>query len=457
MRLITLARAASAGLRFAAALLWISPLVLVPGCGASEPRGVLLISIDTLRSDRLGSYGYDRPTTPTLDALAAQGVLFERALAPTSWTLPSHASMLTGLAPRQHGAVDWDRAVAPDATTLASALRSAGFRTAAFVNNGFLNSENGILRGFDEEFLYPPVDARGRQPTAAVEMIADMQAWLAANREHDFFLFFHVFDTHSDYRCAPHLREDFVRPYDGAMTGSSEQLLEVLHGRREATDEDLLFVSDLYDCAIRQLDERLAALFHALESLHLTETTTILVTSDHGEAFGEHGSVLHGRTLYEEVVRVPLILRGPGVPQGVRVATPVGLVDVSPTVLDLLGVSSSSAVDGRVLTTLWRGEDAVVPIFAEARPHQTWANGDTHQVSVTVGDEKLIVELRSGRTALYDLARDPGEIRDVSEERPERVAVLRSLLDAPTHMDTAPAGELTGETQTLLRRLGYAE
>jgi len=457
MRPPALARASRSASRLAAPLLWTSALLLAAGCSPPEPRGVLLISIDTLRADRVGSYGYPRPTTPALDSLAAQGVVFERALAPTSWTLPSHASMLTGLEPARHGVVDWDRSVTPDATTLASRLRSAGFRTAAFVNNGFLNSKNGILRGFDEEFLYPPVDARGRQPTAAIEMIADMKKWLATNGGQDFFLFFHVFDTHSDYRCPPRHRQRFVRPYDGALTGTTEELAEFVHGRRSPTTDDLAFVSDLYDCAIRQLDDRLAVLFDFLEKVDLAETTTVIVTSDHGEAFGEHESLLHGQTIYEEVVHVPLILRGPAVPEGVRIETPVGLIDLSPTVLGLLGLSKPPRLDGRDLAALWRGEVGPVPLYAEVSPHRTSPDGDTHQVSVTLGDEKLILDLRSERAALYDLARDPGETRDLSGERSERAAALRALLDARSPAVQTRADALTDETRTLLRRLGYAE
>ena len=443
-------------------------LLGLPGCdrGAAPPPGapsVILVSIDTLRADRLGAYGYERPTTPALDQLAAGGVLFERAVAPAPWTMPSHASLLTGLLPARHGMLDVDRRLPDTTPTLAETIARAGFRTAAFVNSPYLVPKSGLVRGFEHYRYFDIADPdSGRQVLSAEPAIAEICAWLDAHGNEPFFLFFHTFDVHSDYQPGPRYREQFVRPYQGSFDGRSITLNRVRSGEIVPTAADVAHVSDLYDGAIRQLDDRLSKLFDHLRETGLAPHTYVMVTSDHGEEFFEHGSVLHGRTLFEEVLHVPLLVRGPGVPAGLRIPALVALVDVPLTILGLLGIPAETPGDGIDLRPLWQNGGTAAPVraeaFAEAAPWKLWRGAQGHLIGVRTERFKLIRDLRSNRTLLYDLVTDPDETHNLSVERPEQVAALAQQLErylAPVRRE-APIGDLSAEEIERLRALGYA-
>ncbi len=428
---------------------------------AGRPRGVILISIDTLRADHLGCYGYERPTTPALDRLAAEGVRFARATAPSPWTIPSHASMLTGLLPPGHGMLDFDRQLPPEVRNLGEILKGHGFESAAFININYLLPASGLTRGFDRVVYHPTRGEGGVQTRSAPRAVATVEEALARSDERPFFWFVHTFDVHTDYRPDAAHREAFVRPYDGGLDGSTKTLNRVRQGELAASAEDIAHARDLYDAGIRQLDDVLGGLFAFLEETGLADETLVVVTSDHGEEFLEHGSVLHGRTLYDEVIRVPLLIRGPGVPRGRVVEQPVQLVDVVPTLLALLGLPPAPDLDGRDLSRLWSAGGGPAPeaVVAEAAPWKLWTGSRAHFVSVTLGDHKLIHELESGESRLFDLARDPGERHDLAAEQPERVAELLAEVEAYRARERAAAGErpLSEEQIEQLRALGYAQ
>jgi arylsulfatase A-like enzyme len=425
--------------------------LLAAACAREAPRSAVLISIDTLRADHLGVYGHARPTSPHLDAFAAGGVVFEDARSTAAWALPAHASMLTGLTPARHGGRTFRHFLPSELPTLATLLHARGFATAGFVNSGFLKPRFGIARGFGTYALFREDDS----PEGAAPRITQRAlAWLEEHRDRPFFLFLHYFDVHSDYSAVPRIRQEFA-PEPGRLTGTTAELMRIRGSGGPVDAADAERLARLCDAGIRQLDEGLAPLLAWLETSGALEQTMVVVTADHGEEFGEHGSVGHDRTHYRELLHVPLVLRGAGLPAGVRVAEPVSLTDLAPTLLRLLGVEPPPDLDGRDLAPLWRspaGPAAPRPLFAETSPQ-----AEDALRSVRLGPLELIRDRRTGRAELYDLASDPGETRDFSAERPEDAAHPGALLDALEAGAREPAvhGEDDPELEAQLRALGY--
>lgn len=417
--------------------------VLAAACGRGNdaspaPTNVLLLSVDTLRADHLGCYGYERPTSPTLDALATHGVVFEDAVSPAPSTLPAHASLLTGRYPSRHGARRLGARVSADAVTVAETLAARGFKTAAFVNSGDLSERSGLDRGF-EDFVYVPERVDGAEPSAVWDAA---MMWLTKWRERPFFLFVHTSDVQSDYKAMADYETKFARSYDGVADGTRAQLLAFRDGRLSLGPEDAGRLVDLYDAGIRQTDDGVARFLRMMRRLKVFDATLIVVTSDHGEEFLDHGGVLHGHTLFQELIRVPLIVCGPGVPGGRRVTETVSLVDVVPTVLRALGLAPPAGADGIALQPSWEQAGVpglpVRPIFAETERDGGDGDegGDGGAIvpegglrAVRDGRLKLIHDHATGRTALFDLAEDPGERTDVAGGRPEAIHSLRLQLE----------------------------
>jgi len=431
------------------------------GCGggaseAPELRGVLLVSIDTLRPDHLGAYGYGRTTSPHFDALARDGVLFEQALSVAPWTLPAHATLLTGLLPHRHGVRSGAERLSAGADTLAARLGAAGFRSAAIVNSIYVGRHHGLDGGFD---TFQELPEPGRAPSAVAEHAL---AWLEAHRRDPapFFLFLHLYDPHSDYHALPRYEREFARPYHGPVDGTTAQLRRVMRGELALGPPDRERLVDLYDAGVRQTDVELGRVLGWLDAHGLRSRVLVVVTSDHGEEFLERGGVLHARTHYEELLRIPLVIGGPGVPAGRRIPRPVSLVDVAPTILGLAGVADP-ATDGHDLAALWRGRGSADEerfLVADG----SHGEGRPGALRSLRGERwKLIHDRETDRVELYDLAADPGEQDDLSARRPE----LRDALLARLEAATAPTGEgavraeaaeaLSPEEAERLRALGY--
>lgn len=456
--------------------IWTFALAIIPllsaGCGSSpeevvvdvpEHPNLILISIDTLRADFLGCYGYDRPTSPSIDRFATQSVLFENAVATAPWTPPSHASMLTGLYPSHHGLKPKNTsgimrdAIRADIPTIAEVLQGKGYQTAAFVRGAVLREGAGFARGFDD-FVSMEQDHMSSESSgiraAAETWLTDMQS------DAPFFLFLHFYDVHSDYNSLPEYEEKFTRPYVGVANGTTVQLQDVRNGFISFGIPEAEHLMDLYCAGIRQMDDQFAGLMKFLDDAGLSETTMVVLTSDHGEEFLEHGSVLHGRSYFEELVHVPLIVRGPGIPSGRRVSTPVSLVDIMPTAFSLLNVTSPSPLDGIDLRPLWapNGTGVAEPrfLFSEA----DWGNKspDIKRV-VRYGNHKLHLDRSTNRTKLYNLADDPDEYFDIANESSAIMENLRAQLEAfmKTEVVGPLAPELTSEELEELESLGYID
>ena len=429
------------------------------GCGRASdpaPRHLVLVSVDTLRADRLGSYGYARPTSPAIDALAASGVLFEHASTPSPWTLPAHASLFTGHWPARHGVKGHREGLPAGIATLAERLSAAGFETAAAVNSHHLTDRYGLHRGFDE-LAYVRESLAAREPSPVLDAVLD---WLAMPQrgERPFFLFVHLYDVHSDYASLPDYEGRFVGQEPAVADGTTAQLLAFRRGEVALGPADAGRLSDLYDAGVAQLDDGVARLRDRLASLGLLDETLLVLTSDHGEEFLEHGGVLHGRTHYEELVRIPLIFSGPGLPEGLRVTTLASLVDVVPTVLAVFGLPPAEDVDGIDLSALWSG--------SEGDPGRVVFYGADHNNRVDDakraarrGAFKLLHDRSDGSYALHDLARDPGETRDVSDLHPDVRRALEARIEAYLSLerDAARLAPLGPEEAERLRALGYLE
>jgi arylsulfatase A-like enzyme len=289
---------------------------------------LLFVSIDTLRADHLGTYGWNRPTSPNLDAFAAKSVVFENAQSSSSWTLPSLATLMTSLLPSTHRCEKDSDRLDPSYTTLAEILRDSGYDTAIVASHYFLNAGHGLQQGFTR------VDTRILQDESAITS-PDVTDWgvqwledkAAANDGVPWFLWLHYFDPH-----APYLEHEGV----SEAFGTKEPI-------------------DLYDGEIAFTDRHLGRLFEAFERLDFAEDTVVVVVADHGEEFGEHGQFKHGYDLHEEVVHVPLVMRVPGIAPR-RVADLVPTVDVFPTLLELCGGRAQNEIEGRSLLPLLRGE-----------------------------------------------------------------------------------------------------
>lgn len=424
-------------------------LGLAPAGKSIARPNVLLVSLDTVRADRVRCYGYARPTTPGIDALAAGATLFEAAIAPAPWTLPSHASMLTGLYPHSHGAAGWRSILPPRHVTLAETLLEAGYETAAFTGGAYLSSRFGLMQGFD---VVEPLDGAS---TSAV--VARALGWLHdRRRKGPFFLFVHTYEPHT-----PYLDRSFASPSDAGRVGETftlERLEALRSGRLDPTPAERRYISDLYDGDLRATDAALIRLWDWLRESGEMDRTVVIVTSDHGEELFERDvrrSAGHGHSLYEEIVRVPLVVRFPPVfSSGRRVRTPVSLVDIAPTVAGLLGTKWPAPADGCDLTQLEAGSPAMT---REGVLSEAFIAGRDRR-SLRTGRYKFITPTGApaAEAELYDLDADPGERRSLSGDVPEIAGRLAARIRAYPLIASKNADV---EVDTVLRRqlrsLGY--
>ncbi len=394
------------------------------GAEAARPRHVLLISIDTLRPDHISCYGHTQETSPNLDRLARRGVRFTDVTAAAPWTLPSHASLLTGLYPSRHGVKSHQTRLPEAVITVAEEFQAAGFETMAVVNTHNVGAPQYRLGQGFEHFRYITETAEDRELRLRVvnmgEVVANEARSLLARRDPDkpFFLFLHFYDCHTDWTPREEHRRALVQPYSGTLVGNTQELNRIRNLGQQLAPDDLRFLRELYDAEIRTFDQVLGGFLDGLERDGLLDDTLVVVTSDHGEEFQEHGGLLHGRSQYQELLRVPLILAGPGLPAGVVVDVPAHGVDVAPTLLALLGLAPEGTHDGLDLSPTWSGGQLPErALFGEADQDNRTAERevDTKQM-VRRGAHKLIVDRVAQRIELYDLARDPHERRDLAAE-----------------------------------------
>jgi arylsulfatase A-like enzyme len=450
------------------------PLVIAPiACrqeGGAKPatRRIVLVSVDTLRADRLACYGHDRPTSPSIDRLATEGVLFENADAPRGLTWPALTTILTGKYPITHGVRTNGDRIRPEHPLISEILHGRGFDTAAFITN----MERAPNRGFDTIECF--IDTKKERKTQA-EWDRDATdaalAWLERHHEGEFFLWVHYLGPHKPYTPEPPFRgflDDSTRPIEipedyefPESTGRRidmeedplDRYLQYVTGRGiELDPEEVAYVNALYDGEVLCVDREVGRVLEKLDALGRADDTLVVFVADHGEELYDRNEYFyHSCSVYQSVLHVPLVFRLPGVlPAGRRVPDPVELSDIAPTVLELLGEDDAAdEVDGVTLLPLLQGtgdrdKDHVVTEWYEAR-----ALGDRRPVfTIREGDWKLVYnpdevhpalppyKLFPGssypieRLELYNLREDPRERRNVAGEHPDRAARLRQAIES---------------------------
>jgi arylsulfatase A-like enzyme len=439
------------------------------------PR-IVLISIDTLRPDRLGCYGNVAPTSPTLDGWREGAVLFETAVAQAPSTLPSHATMFSSLLPAHHGA-SWSRRTGLPSTipTLTTELKAAGYRTAAFTGGGQIAPEFGLDRGFD---LYG-VDVGGSDFEAAVR--AGLE-WLGRDLDTPAFLFLHTYEVHHPYTPDPETLVLFDRAYDGSLPPQiSEDLIESINRRqREITARDLAHIVATYDAEIRSVDAAFGDFLQGLDELAIRENTLLVFTSDHGEEFGEHGVVgWHSHTLFDELVRVPLLIQfHDGRHAGLSVRAQVRLLDLAPTILAAVGLTVPPSFEGVDLGPVINGLPMPLPAVSQIDSSrelqaslrtQDWKlypralfDGDPFAESLP----PLLTRVRNSFKRrrwphlLFDLTEDPRETRDVVASLPDVAEALQPTLEilmAGGEVLESTRADVDETTINQLRALGYID
>ncbi len=477
----------------------------VPASTADQPN-VILIVLDTVRMDHMSCYGYSRNTTPKIDAFAQDARVYTNCLSPGCWTLPSHASLFTGLPGRAHG-VSWvHQSLDEEFETLAEQLLAAGYQTAGLSSNAIVSASRSFDQGFDmfwaalswdeEEAPTPVVFAdrvlsrlgrKAPQPRSNASLMhEELGRWFAEQYrpEKPFFIFLNYIEPHGPYVPPSHLLEwatEQVRQKWTNRDQRDELLTYMLTGLDTLNSMEISELETLYDEEIRYVDGKVGELLEFLDSNGLMDNTLVVITSDHGEHFGEHHMMLHRFSLYEPLVRVPLIVRyrdrfAPGMQDGL-----VQTHDVYPTILELAGVDWPRLPDQNCLNLLDGGAPGEVPRrgiaeynaptihdfprFIPRMPRFDFSRWLLRMKAVRLGDSKLI-RWSDGHTELYDVARDPMELRDLTEDQPDVVGRLAEELDGwvesvaeyvakPPDPDTALEKVSEKEIEAL-RGLGYA-
>jgi len=396
-------------------------------------RNVVIVVVDTLRADRLGCYGADRPTSPNIDALAARGVRFANTQSVAPWTMPSVATMFTGLFPAAHGVTDPTRMLPPEAYTLAEFFGDQGYSTGGVVSHGLIGTKYDYTQGFE---YFDESNAKGHAhvSTASVSDLAQEMLVEFTEREEPFFLFVHYFDPHYDY--VPHDEFDFAADSGGRIEGAPS-----IHDLRVMmdtfTDEELGYLRDVYDEEIAHTDAGIGQLFATLDELGVSDDTVVLFTSDHGEEFVEHGWLGHTRSMYQPVLHVPLIVAAPGDGlAGAVVEFPTSTVSVAPTVVELAGLSTDGlGYQGASLAPIVRGDatEHDTPVVAQVEFLPLRPDGfvrRSFQRSLVEGRFKLLRDEDLGTTELFDLAADPGERAPVTDAHRVTLDAMLARMDA---------------------------
>jgi arylsulfatase A-like enzyme len=429
------------------------------GRPADDAPNVLLLILDTVRAQDLSLYGYPRETSPQIDRLASTGVTFDRAIAPTPWTLPSHASMFTGVPPDRlstnfHSPLDAAH------RTIAEVLRERGYATGGFVANlTYTSRVSGLNRGFpvyrdhpvspglflDSSYwmrqaalrILPALDVHGRLVRKSAAKVNDeFLSWMPSDGT-PFFAFVNYFDAHLPYKLESPFSEKFRDP--------APRYWRFRGWVRDYAEADLQEFRDAYNSAIAYIDDQVGALLRELEQQGVLDNTLVVVASDHGEHFGEHGGIMtHGNSLYLPLLHVPLVISFPSrIPAGVRVQPAVSLQDIPATILDVLGFSADSLLPGESLAQLWNGSEA--DGAADAVFSELTFNDFSHRIDpIRAGPMQSLVQGRlhyirngDGREEVYDFVADPDEQLNLAANADSSL-VLAPFRELLAQRDTAP-------------------
>jgi arylsulfatase A-like enzyme len=457
---------------------------LASGCAREDPKptgpNIILVSIDSLRAANLGAYGYERDTSPFIDSLASQGTRFENTISSTSWTLPAHAAMFTGLYDSTHGVVDNGRKLGQRFVTLAELLQGLGYETAGFFGGPYLHPIFGLDQGFDlyqscmtttqddvsgeqVELQAQMVDAPSHNDVTGPRTLGEVEKWIAAGVDQPYFLFLHLWDVHYDYIPPQEYLDLFDPDYSGELTGKDFSQNQAINPDMDRRDLEHLIAR--YDAEIRFTDTILSRIFEALNAASLMEQTLVVVTADHGEEFFEHRGKGHQHTLFDEVIRVPLVFYWPRkLAPGQVVTDQVRLIDLLPTLVRIAGYEGSLETQGRDLRPLLAGgELAPAPALSELL-----VNGGSMR-ALRSNQAKIIRWTDQATPLLFRLSEDPVETWATAltdEALPDLTAEERSLMSEllraeseglPIDQEEDDTLEMDPEIRQRLESLGYLD
>lgn len=415
---------------------------------------IILISLDALRGDRLSCQGYRRQTTPFLDELAKEGVRFPHAFANTLGTPPSHATMLTGLYQENHR-VDYDvvgdkgidHFVPSDLVTLPEILKAFGYNTIGVTGGGYLNRKYGFDRGFI------------RYSDAGSGVADELKTLLRLTRKYKsngkpLFLFFHTYEIHSPY-FPPDEYKKIFGDFQSEFVPSSENLKKFVGAASKLKKEDIEFIQAMYDAGVRYTDDQLRMAFDSLKEMGILDNCLLVITSDHGEEFGEHGGLMHRGLLYRELIQVPLIVAGNGVKKGLVDQRLVSVADIAPTILSYLGLQVNMAFSGNDILRPDPSDNG-----AEALVVSQFGN---LYYSVRTDQWKYILNTKTGKEQLFEVKKDPDELKNVAVINPQTCQLLNRKLSswkkqqAPMTLGAKPRVKEDEGHIKKLRSLGYVQ
>jgi len=404
----------------------------------SKGPNIILISIDALRADHLSCYGYHRNTSPNIDRLASQGVLFKNAFSQATWTLPSHASIFFSQYVWRHKVDNRNKRLVNSFATLAEILKDRNYATCAFVGGGLLSARFGFFnQGFE---IYDDGSPRRRKHYKISSYINKLLSWLESVRNRKFFLFIHTYDVHSPYNPPA--------PYFDLYT----------KGRCEG---ELDYIMAVYDGGINYVDDQLGKIFEKLDQLGIDDNTIIIITADHGEAFREHGRLGHGHKPYIEIAHVPLIMKGPGIPRNRTYENYVQHIDIVPTILEILNIPQRKEMQGRSILPLMK-----ICEIQKCPKTYSWGRDRNRRpqrpfsMSLRTKEWTYIMN-QEGLDELYDRINDPKEQKNLIKKRPLIAQKLKEELEDFIALTSEPKPQVAEkvrideELKEQLKSLGY--
>jgi len=442
----------------------LAPIILILICNGfiysyrlpnrSKGPNIILISIDALRADHLNCYGYHRNTSPNIDRLAGQGVLFKNAFSQATWTIPSHTSIFLSQYVWKHKVNTPQKQLGNSSTTLAEILKNENYATAGFTGGGYTSSKYGFDRGFE---IYEDRIPRGRGRHEIASYIDKLLSWLESVRNRKFFLFIHTYDVHGPYNPPPPYFDLYTKGRcEGKHLRTSRGIIPWKLDASKLTIEEIDYIMAVYDGGINYVDDQLGKIFEKLKQLGIDENTIIIVTADHGEAFKEHGRLDHAYKPYIELVHIPLIMKGPGIPGNRIYENYVQHIGIVPTILEILNIPKRKEMQGRNLLPLMHN--------CEIEEHFTtysWGgSGVQGPISLRTKEWTYIMN-QTGPDELYDRINDPKEQNNIIEKRPLIAQKLKEGLEdfialtSEARPQVAEKVDIDEELKEKLKSLGY--
>lgn len=437
-------------------------------CEGLDEANILLIVLDAANPSRMSCYGYERETTPVIDRIADDGILFSRAYAQASWTVPSIASLFTSTVPITHKVWNRNRLLSDKAYTLAEALKERNFQTCALTATSSASSLHNLLQGFDRQmelYKWAPERLKSGKRLGVVwaeDFISPAEEWIQKNRNKKFFMYMHYIQPHTPYNPPSPFREAFVKEYSGSVK-IRRPIAPNFMDKKALNQSDRLFIDAMYDSNLKYVDFQLGEILEFLKKSGVYDNTMIFITADHGEAFLEHGEFGHSSSLYEEEIRIPLIVKFPercGL-KGIRLEALVQSIDIMATLLDIQGMTErTKSLQGKSLIPLLSGAGGEINRFIFASLSSASEEDGTKADALSDGKYKLISQ--KGGYLFFDLAEDPGEKRNIFFDRPILARFYQKLLtrfkeDAESQKDLSEKGisPLDETTKKHLKALGY--